>query len=316
MRFFRHAARVARCGNLAVFCCAVDGREFSSRANHMDNIDAKRPVERVGSNLPLVRLGALHLAAMLAAALPGDSQYRDWSICTVLGLALAQVILSAYVATLFLGELGWRWPLSALLVALESLLAVACVSAAMPFPWEESAVLITGTLFTLWFVVQAPLWILRLRFGWRIARGEGADFLSTAGELQFGIKHILGWTAAVALMCGAGRLAFSSEALRAAMESSRAIVIFSVLAAFSWLLSILPLWAGLARDRLKSWWTLTLVYSTIIVGCQPGVISALLGERGEQSEVLWWLGFVEVASLLGSLLLLRGAGYRLMRIHR
>jgi hypothetical protein len=264
-------------------------------------------------NQPLIWLVVLHLAAMIATAFFWTSGHPDWRLFTILGLAMTQAILASYGATLLRSPLAWRWPLSALLVAGESVMAVACIRSNAP--WDEGVVLVTATLFGLWALVQVPLWVLRVRLHLCISRGETSAAALRAEETQFGIKHILLWTAVVALMCGIGRLVFTSALIRAAMEL-RPMIVLSLLVMFSGVLSLLPLWAGLATSRRGGWWAITLLSSAFVIVCQPLVIDAALGGGPRDYGVLFWMGFVEVGSLLVSLSLLRAAGFRLVRLRQ
>jgi hypothetical protein len=135
--------------------------------------------------------------------------------------------------------------------------------------------------------------------------------------MQFGIKHILGWTAAVAIFCVSGRFVFSSAALQIGYEGiARIVPRLGLPVACTCVLSILPLCAGLAHSRRsarrKGLWAATILLSVVVVTCEPSLLAALTGEDPDNSaDFLLWLGFSQVTSLCVSLPFFRAAGYRL-----
>src|SRR5258707_15634518 len=114
----------------------------------MDETHSHPPAPRV-SNLPLVMLPVLHLAAGGMTALFWSAPFshdRDWPITTVIGLALSQALLCSYGAALIRGRLVWRWPVSALLMGLASGFALFCLTGIDPHVPDNVATLLTAAL--------------------------------------------------------------------------------------------------------------------------------------------------------------------------
>ena len=57
-------------------------------------------------------------------------------------------------------------------------------------------------MFVQWLLYQAPLWMVRRR-GWRLAWPGAPPGESSAGELQFGVRQLMIWTAIVAAFLAA-----------------------------------------------------------------------------------------------------------------
>src|SRR5947207_1247864 len=81
----------------------------------MDEAEHSRSVRRRRFLLPLIVLFAVaDVAAMLSPQILGWEEV----LAFILGTSFAQVILCAYWAALGSSRLAWRWPASAMLVAL------------------------------------------------------------------------------------------------------------------------------------------------------------------------------------------------------
>jgi hypothetical protein len=257
---------------------------------------------------PLVLLFLLHGLAGLLISL--DSQRPFWRrsdayVTLVLGTCFAQTTLCAYWAALGRAHFAWRWPGAAFLVILSSL-AVSLFYGAL-----LGLLLIPAAMLIQWLAIQVPWALLRAKYGWRVSRPAASQPAPIPFEKQFGIMHLLGWTAGVAVLCAAIRGLSSVEAW--GLGSSRDMESLALLVAFNTLLSILPLWATLLRHP-TTWVAIAVVFYTLALAWFEHMAFSAFAGRG---RVDWYLfpslNLVQLAWLLVSLWLVRWAGYRLVR---
>jgi len=164
-------------------------------ASRMDN-SSRRTV--------VVRLVLVHLLAMvICCAIAVNEGAENEIFCGMLhGMVFAQSSLLA--AWLALGPQPFfqRCPLVLLLLVVSVTLVYA--EFAIEDPYDRLSVLVETAVmvFVQCWAVQVPLWLIRLVFGWQLGTLDSSVAYSEREELQFGIKQLFGWTAAVALSVG------------------------------------------------------------------------------------------------------------------
>ena len=158
--------------------------------------------------------------------------------------------------------------------------------------------------------IQAPLWLARIFYGWRILRPITAA--AELGREEFGIRHIFVGMTFVGLALAAARFA---DAIPSRGGVLIPVAIASLVACLISLLTMLPLIvATLRAQRLWLALPVTLLVDTmVLVGFV--VIVTLIDGRGPPWETIFYMAsvvggfFVSVTTVM---LAVRRLGYRLM----
>ena len=158
-----------------------------------------------------------------------------------------------------------------------------------------------------WSVIQLPLWCARILFSWRLGREGQPNSTRAPAEVQFGIKHLLGWTTCVAVAIGTGKLIVSREIL----QESNAIG-FGLFLTFNSLYAWPTLLSGLAQHRAVLGGFAAFGFMLVITFAEPMVFSAVHGKGGD-GGFFWLLNGVQFAWIAGSVWFLRRLGLRLVR---
>jgi hypothetical protein len=177
----------------------------------------------------------------------------------------------------------------------------------------NEALAITAAVAAQWFVVQVPLWILRLVTRWRVESPQSAGAAGRLEETQFGIRQLLVWTLLVAILLGLGRIVLIGVGFSpaAAVRSSQFFWIVVLLSAFNSLLAWPLVAAPLAVRRWKRNVVLLPVFVVMITLAE--VFSFLWAMGSVDEEIFWWLNLSQSLIVLAVLLAVRGCGYRLMQ---
>ncbi|MBW3599856.1 MAG: hypothetical protein KY475_21615, partial [Planctomycetes bacterium] len=190
--------------------------------------------------------------------------------------------------------------------------------------WTELLVLQVVTLAIL-------CGLLRLR-GFRLQRIETAASAVAAAEqrrLQFGIRHVLVWTTALAMLLGLGK-ALDLLSWQTAQQLARDGMFWKLtVATTSAIVIIVALWVALGRGhwlaRIVVGFVFALVAGSALAAWSihnATVMAAGGGWRRRNWELLgwyevgwWWLGwlFLSGGLLAATLIILRTRGYRLVR---
>lgn len=164
-------------------------------------------------------------------------------------------------------------------------------------------------MLTQWFVIQLPLWVVRLKWGWRLIRSRSADHENTPIEakVQFGVKHLLGWTTLVAIILGLGKF-FSS------------LPTFSRIEVFEFglflLCNSLITWPSLlvVFTTRKAWvsFLVALASMVIVTVAEPYLFTMINAANRPFDYIFWWVNGVQLLWIAGSTMALRQIGYRLI----
>ena len=143
--------------------------------------------------------------------------------------------------------------------------------------------------------------------GWRIRRKDDAAFAEQTPQLfQFGIKHLLVWTTLIAVALALGRVV-----LPLVNWDRGDLPGFALFGAFN-CIYLIPLMALALRDR--GWIVgvaLSLAWMTLVTLAEREMFDRVYG--GHEHSYLFGLNAVEATVIVGSLLAVRAAGWRLMR---
>jgi len=228
------------------------------------------------------------------------------------GTAFAQASLLAVWLALGRGPFSQRCLLVSLLLAASATLLILPVSI-LNHGELVIVLLYGGILLGQWLVVQIPLWLIRLVFGWRISTLNSGVEDSGRREFQFGIKQLLGWTAAVAILLGAGRWLIGDEVRETDTDATWSIAGFIfVLAGTNAMVAWPVIWAALAR-RWVLVWTIVAVVIVVVLTLKEPDLFRRVGHGGASSGFFWWSNGVHIVWVYGSLLVIRFCGYRVER---
>lgn len=271
----------------------------------------------------------LLLIDLLAAAVAMNAGNAQ-SALLVAGLWSGQIGLCVVWA--FFGDTRWavRWP--AMIVAVGGLYFLLI---SFGDPRTRNQPLWTELLMLQVIVLSAMSGLLRfVGFCLRIVAADSSQSGDAARRpLQFGIKHVLMWTTALAILLGAAK---SLDLLRwqVAVELVRAGLPWKLsVATISAMVIVVALWAALGRGhwllRFSAGLFLTLALG---IGLSQWSIGNSIAARGApmtawNSPTFWelvawyeigwgWLGwmFLSGGLLAATLIILRVLGYRLVRI--
>jgi hypothetical protein len=209
-----------------------------------------------------------------------------------------------------------RW-VSALLAAafLCGALLVGFVISRSPDAEAFSALLMLPAVF---LAAQAPLWILRMVTGWEIVP-RGAPETSSAAARQFGLRHLLGATTAVAATLALAKIGFFAMGTRgssAPAEEWLGLAIACLVAGFwNGLLTIPCLCATMVVKDRKRGCLVVAGYVVVLGTMVPIVMSAIFGSAPPGKAFVVFLSFHGSVALVvvGSLHLLGQSGYVLRR---
>lgn len=229
-----------------------------------------------------------------------------------LGTVFAQGSLLAVWIAFGRGSLARRCFLVFLLLATSGMFLVLPLACESPDDLEF-ALIFGSILLGQWLAVQTPLWLIRLVFGWRIGTLDSVADSSCREELQFGIKQLLGWTAAVALLLGIGHWSVADELREGDVETVWEMARFALVLAVSNVLVAWPMiWATLVRRWVPIWTAAGLIIAIAVTLGEPKVFNRVVG-WGADYGVFWWINGVHVTWVCCSLVVVRFCGYRVER---
>lgn len=263
------------------------------------------------SKFILAALTAAHSLVLVAIALfPvgfGEGQLAE---IVILGLLFGQLgVAAVWVA--------WGGQSFSLRVCLATAMALG-VSAVLVVPvWLIFAgigAIYAAILLGYWAVVQMPLWVARLALGWRLTKPAAGESSATDSGLRFGLKHLLGWTLAVALLLSAGRwLMPDKEYFQGLIAFGGEVVVpILTLMTFTMLTALCAIAAGLVEQKLWLWIPVSLAAVAALILAMHAV-SAFRSDMDSDPLQTCTLIAVQWGWLLGSMVALRLAGYRLTR---
>ena len=261
--------------------------------------------------LILGSLLATFFVADLMIALVLSIRGTVWLAGTVLGLVFAQATLVAIWTAWGNATALVRMGTGLLLIAL---LTTAVLGLAYRDLSEAEAIVIGVTVPTQWLAVLAPLWLLRLGFGWRVLPLSADDSAGNHNETQFGIGQLLLWMLLVGIVLAVARAAFSLGLMSGGgINTRQAITIIGLL-----FVNVLLAWplvrAALGPGKLVRWLLAALVCGGLISLVQLTVFNVVMpGGNGKNLVIINSSQFVLAG---GSLLLVRLCGYRLGRGRR
>ena len=265
-------------------------------------------------------LTTLHLAGDLIW-MQAWRVHNDWLIAGGFGLSIGQVTLIAAWGALAPGRLMVRLPWSLFMGVLMWYALVLGQSyrltvdrglvAASDLTRTEAVVLGLAILFGV-LVNHVPLGIAKWGFGWRLV--VKADEPSELGEHQFRLSHLLAGMFLLSVALSLGRVVLPAGRIEDLTFEGLWIVL-AVVAICNLLVTSPCIWVAFVRWRrillLAGIWV---PYAVLLSWLEVNVLTATSGPAGDDIYFLMCvLNLTQCVTVWGTLLLLRAAGFRLVR---
>jgi len=310
---------------------SAPGRVFSEVAALPRPRSARRP----GDSVPglFLLLGGYALADFLGPILLEDVGPHGWPLVALwIGAVLGQIGFLAIWAALGPFRLGTRWLLVlATAFVLYFAFCFGVVTAEEFLRIRNLLEMGTGSLLIplLFLVVQIPLWIRRAISGWRIVPADEAASHSAAEARQFGLAHILGLMALLAVSLSLVHVALAAWGAGRVQPVEMEQRIWLALGAYAGVFCLyVAVWTGpclracfLARDKALGCLTMVGVWLgvSVLAVVVVAAITAATGHRSMPGEAVGAI-FLHLAALaavlMGSLHALRACGYTMIRTGR
>jgi hypothetical protein len=250
----------------------------------------------------------------IAAIDPDGRTVSDYvSIGFFFGSFFGQATLAAAWTALGPGPIGWRIPLSAVWV---TMLPVAIfINLGLNHGPDDVMIIIGACVFAQWLVVQLPLWALAFGYGLRLRHVDDIDPTQDRSERQFGIRHLMIFTAIVGVIFGAGRLLIGW--LGASYFADDEVPIFIFLAAAAVILTLPLLLAGLLPRRAIPAVLLVLALIGLATVWEVTLLRTVSGAATPGPD-MWhfvWINVFTAATILAGVLILRSNGYGFVSEH-
>lgn len=228
----------------------------------------------------------------------------------MMGIAGAQVNLAALYIGLGTGPTLKR-------IGIGSVAAL-IASAAIAFQlgrWEglASGLILGGMVLAQALLIQVPFVGIRWGTELRVALDTEPEHAEFKG--QFRLRQLLLVTAVLAVLMAVARalLPMFPWSDLDLPPVAMVIAVVSVLLGLNLLMPLPIIWAALIRRWAVLWFFLSVVIAAALCYAAHGALITLAGRSGLQFYEFSMLGGGHFAWLMGSLLLLRAAGYRLRR---
>jgi hypothetical protein len=272
---------------------------------------------RLSGKQLLAALGVLVGAGWLVVAVlesPQPSTMGAIIVGVTWGTAYGQASLAA--AWCALGPLGLTRRLSLALVWVGVLIVAMGLSIRLGSVRRDelSLVLLNGVAIILqWVVVQMPLWVLARWKGWRIARREDESSADAQRKQQFGIRHLLALMLLVALVLGAGRMAFGSLQWSDVPSDWLLIAIFLLIGASNTVIAVPLAIVALLRRSTLAVSCISLGLVTLVTAIELALLRYLTGSPLGSEDFVSIVVFnvVQGAWIVVVIRLLRAGGYEL-----
>jgi hypothetical protein len=224
--------------------------------------------------------------------------------CSV-GIAFSQATLLGAWNALGDGRAGLR--------PMGSLLCLLCAwgMAYLPSPWFQPYLEFGPlglALFVQWIFIQLPFWFFRLKFGWQLGQIDGQNAAGGLGDVQFGIRHLVAWTTLVAIALGLAK-SFVQESSGSPGSFAPYFLFLLCNSLFAW-----PMVLSCMADRwMPAALLATIMFTIVVTWAEPWIFAATLGTDSHIPHIFLWLNGIQFVWVVGSLLLLRRVGYRLVK---
>lgn len=239
---------------------------------------------------------------------------EDVLLAVLLGICIGQLNLIATWAAFAPGNVVVRLPWSLLLTILTWYSLVLGNRFESPSFRTGDATFLGLTLLCGVIVAQVPLWGAAHLFGWKLVNWGVNE--NNVGS-QFNLRHILLGTVFVSIALALGRLVLPpGDKLEMHFENNMPLIIV-VVALINLVVTVPCIWGAF----LQAWMIIPLAfgwvfYCAIFTGIEFCVIVLVAEGPPENYEPLFYIylmNLTQCATVFGTLLVLRGLGFRLLR---
>ena len=237
----------------------------------------------------------------------------------ILGVCFGQINLIASWATLAQGPIIARIPWAGCLAALMWNVFLLGNIAIEDRLAREEAVLLGWVLMGGVLIAQIPLWISSRVFRWRLVPPAQTANSVALDEKQFNLRHLLLGMFFISIALAISRFFLPPGDIWIPTAIGGELKVLLPIAAIWNVLTTVPcFWAAFARkEGMIVWFFSWFVYCGLLTGLEVFVLSLLMGMSppNDAFTVIYALNLFQCWCVFGSLLIIRAAGFRFVRMN-
>ncbi len=276
-------------------------------------------MENPSANAPRLSVIGLVVCTYLAvdyvtpSALDGKNEF---AMMVLMGICVGQINLIAIWSALAPGNIVVRLPWSMLLgVLMWYALVLGFRGESRHFSLSE-ATLLGIVLLSGLAVLQIPLWIAARVFRWRLVTWDAPAIQTEQARSQFYLRHIMFGMVFLSLALAPARVVLPEGEITNLNMDGELFVLLTAMVICNIVVTIPCIWGAFLR------WTVVapiavgwLVYCAILTGMEFLVLCAFLGSPGDDEVpfLIYLMNITQCATVFGTLLILRGLGFELVR---
>jgi len=235
----------------------------------------------------------------------------------MLGICIAQINLISTWAAFAPGNIVVRLPWSMLLGLLVWYALVLGFRIEGDYFALGEAILLGIVLLFGLVVLQIPLWIAARVFRWRLVSWDAPTIQTERGRSQFHLWHIMLGMVFLSLALAPARVVLPDGEISDVRLDGQLIVLLIAMVICNIVITIPCIWGAFLR------WTIVaplavvwLFYCAILTVMEFAALCALLGAPGDEEVpfLIYLLNVTQCITVFGTLLILRGLGFQLVRV--
>lgn len=277
-------------------------------------------MEEPGENAPKWIVIGILVSTFLALDVVTPQFLRgsdEFGLMVMLGICIAQINLISTWAAFAPGNIVVRLPWSMLLgLLMWYALVLGFRIDSNNFSLGEAVLLGIVLLFGL-VVLQIPLWIAARVFRWRLVSWDAPTIQTERGRSQFHIWHIMLGMVFLSLALAPARVVLPDGEISNMRMDGELIVLLIAMVICNIAITIPCIWGAFLRWKtivpVALGWPLCCVILTIT---EFAALCALLGAPGDEEVplLIYLLNVTQCITVFGTLLILRGLGFQLVRV--
>ena len=251
----------------------------------------------------------------------------EWIFAVMIGVCIGQLNLIALWASLAPGNIVIRVSTS-LLLTMTMWYGVILGNRVDDFDFlglhhrrpdmtRANALLLIAILLIGVVILQVPLWIAKKRFRWRLTRRPGDADESLHEDRQFRLQHMLAATFLVAVALSPLQQILPPGENTLHIERQMLIMLPAVILCNLFIAIPCIWWAFMSTTALVRLLFGWLFYCALLTAIEFGSLCAILGPPGHEwmhvGFVFYVINVSQCAAILGTLLILRAIGFRMVR---
>lgn len=240
-----------------------------------------------------------------------NSSYIESNITR--GLCIGVPFVEANLCAAWIALMPLRFTKRLISVVPVFLLAIAAMASSVGSTLELALGIALAVHFLL---VQTPLWMAR-RAGWLLSDDVEIHMNGepSGNATQYGVRHLMIWTAIVAVCMGLGR-AVMQITPEFNHPGSHEFVVGASLVVTANLIVFPALWGSFVNRRIALWCTVTVLWASLLTFGELFALGKMLGITPESSDIVTIVGLntTQALATFAVCLSIRLAGYRLVRL--